>query len=92
MSNGSQPPTEEEKTNLDPNEDNEVEVEEKRNEKRDEKETRWGWFGYTPDYLQRFNTGFCWGLTIALTTIASNAVSTGIGKYIQYTTNTKNIL
>ena len=52
-----------------------------------EQGTRWGWFGYTPDCLQRFNTGFCWGLTITFASFASNCVFGGLGKFIygQYT-------
>ena len=46
---------------------------------------RWGWFGYTPDCLQRFNTGYTWGITISLSNMAINFVVLGLmGKIIFY--------
>ena len=40
--------------------------------------SRWGWFGFTPDCLQRFNTGYSWGVAIVLTNMATTFVITGL--------------
>ena len=39
---------------------------------------RWGWFGFTPDCLQRLNTGYTWGIAIVFTNIATTFVVMGL--------------
>ena len=39
---------------------------------------RWGWFGFTPDCLQRLNTGYTWGVVNVLTNIATTFVVMGL--------------